>query len=204
MTTLWLIRHGETDWNLQGRFQGVSDQPLNQNGETQARSLAGRLDKMRFDAMYCSDLIRVQRTAELALNGNIDNLRLDARLQEFNFGRWEGLTWDGIREQDPAGLKQWINDREKNPHGGERISDMVNRLDNFLADLREKHSDDDHILIFAHGGALAVMICILMENDPERWWQYRFLNCALNEVLLLPHGTVLARLNDTRHLPDSD
>ena len=67
MTTLWLIRHGETDWNVQQRFQGISEQSLNANGETQASCLAPRLTEMSFDAIYSSDLKRVQQTARFAL-----------------------------------------------------------------------------------------------------------------------------------------
>jgi len=204
MTTLWLVRHGETNWNVEHRFQGSSDQPLNQNGESQATALSNRLDKMSFDAMYCSDLIRVQRTAELALNGNIDRLVLDARLQEFNFGKWEGLSWKEARELDSVAFDEWASDRENNPHGGERISDMVTRLDSFLSDLQEKHDKDEQILIFAHGGTLGSLLCLLLGNDPKHWWHYRFLNCSLSQVELLNRGAVLVRLNDTGHFPDSD
>lgn len=204
MTTLWLVRHGETNWNVEQRFQGISDQPLNQTGEKQAASLAPRLEKMAFDAIYSSDLIRVQRTAELALNGNNEAVVLDARLREFDFGEWEGLSWSEAREKHPEDFELWVNDREQNPHGGERISDLVTRIDSFLKELQARYNKEEHILIFAHGGTLAVLVCHLLGNDPERWWQYRFGNCSLNEVALLNRGAILTRLNDRSHIADSD
>ncbi len=204
MSTLWLVRHGETNWNVEGRFQGSSDQPLNERGEQQAASLASHLENMTFAGIYCSDLIRVQRTAELALNGNNESVVLDARLQEFDFGSWEGLNWEEIKKTSADDLELWVEDREQNPHGGERLSDVVGRVSAFLEEVRSAFGKDEHVLIFAHGGTLAVLICILLGNDPNRWWQYRFSNCALSEVLLVKNGAILARLNDQSHLADMD
>lgn len=204
MTTLWLVRHGETNWNVEQRFQGISDQPLNQRGEKQASSLAPRLEKMSFDGIYSSDLIRVQRTAELALNGNKDSLVLDARLREFDFGEWEGLSWAEAREKHSEDFELWVNDREQNPHGGERISDLVIRVNSFLEEIKAQYGKDDNVLIFAHGGTLGVVVCHLLGNDPNHWWRYRFSNCSLTEIMLPKRGAILARLNDRSHLPDSD
>ncbi|MGB7341183.1 MAG: histidine phosphatase family protein [Phototrophicaceae bacterium] len=201
MTTLWLIRHGQTDWNTEQRFQGTSDQPLNATGETQAASLAPRLQAMHFDGIYCSDLIRVKRTADLALAGNTDTVTYDARLQEFNFGAWEGMSWDEARQHNAVEFAKWVDDRNYNPHGGETIDDMVQRLDAFLVDIDDKHAPDEHLLLFAHGGTLATLVCMLLGTDPKKWWQYRFLNCTLNEVIRIKRGAILARLNDMTHLP---
>lgn len=204
MTTLWLIRHGETDWNIQLRFQGISDRPLNQTGKKQATSLVPRLTGMSFDAIYCSDLKRVQQTAGFALDDAIDSMILDARLREFDFGAWEGKKWDDISEKYPDEYQSWQQDRENIPHGGERLSEVTARIQSFLDELRQKHNDDAHILIFAHGGSLGVLMSLLMGNDPNRWWQYRLFNCTLNEMLIFNRGAVLTRLNDDIHLPDDE
>ena len=199
MTALWLVRHGETDWNVEQRFQGSSDQPLNATGEAQAQSLASRLITMTFDGIYSSDLIRVQRTAELALNGDTESISFDERLRELYFGTWEGLTWQEAREQFPAEFELWAGDREQNPHGGERMSDVVSRITAFLDDIQSKHGKDDNVLIFAHGGVLGTLVCLLLGNDPTKWWQYRFLNCTLSQVIIVNRGAVLATLNDDAH-----
>lgn len=201
MTTLWLVRHGETDWNVERRFQGKTDTALNKNGEAQARCLAPRLAEMPFDAAYSSDLRRVTRTADLALSeSNGLTLQTDVRLRELDFGTWEGLTWDDIREQHPEDFALWVDDREQNPHGGERISEVVARVRVFIDELRAEHGKGEQVLIFAHGGTLAVLICLLLGNDPKLWWQYRFMNCSLSEIMLVSRGAVLSRLNDTSHL----
>ncbi|MEO0596147.1 MAG: histidine phosphatase family protein [Chloroflexota bacterium] len=200
MTTLWLVRHGETDWNVQRRFQGTSDQPLNTNGEAQASSLAPRLAEMTFDAIYASDLIRVQRTAELALSQRSGmTIRNDRRLRELFFGTWEGMTIEDIRETFPDEYALWSEDGEQNVHGGERTSDAVARLNAFIADIRDQYDKGDQILIFAHGGTLAILTCILLGTDPDQWWKYRFKNCSLSELIIVSRGTVLSRLNDMAH-----
>lgn len=199
MTTLWLIRHGETDWNVEQRFQGTSDQVLNAHGEAQASSLAPRLAEMSFDAIYASDLKRVQQTAKFALNGNSESLISDSRLREFDFGTWEGLTWREAREQFPDDFALWADDREQNPHGGERVSQVLSRVQSFLDGISSQYEKDEQILIFSHGGTLAVLLSLLLGADANKWWQYRFLNCTLNEVILVNRGAILARLNDSSH-----
>lgn len=199
MPTWWLIRHGETDYNLNGRFQGSSDIPLNATGMKQAASLASRLKDMKFDAIYASDLGRVQQTADLALDGQIGSLVLDARLRELDFGVWEGLSWDEIREQYPEEFAIWFKDNEQNLHGGERVSDVVLRVKVFMDELREQYQAEEQILIFAHGGTLGIMLAIFFDSNPARWWQFRIHNCSLNEVILFNRGVVLNRLNDNQH-----
>ena len=90
MTTLLLVRHGETDWNRDGRWQGQSDTPLNELGRRQARELAEQLDGV--DVVYSSDLARARETAEILAERAGVEVRLDPRLRERGFGAWEGLT----------------------------------------------------------------------------------------------------------------
>lgn len=200
MTTWWLIRHGETDFNLNGRFQGSIDELLNETGQTQAASLIPRLKEMNFDAIYASDLTRVKQTAHFALNGESDSIAYDARLREMDFGKWEGLKWEEIREQYPEEFAIWTQDREQNPHGGERVSDIAQRVSAFMDELREQYQDEEQILIFAHGGTIAIILTLLFEIDTSKWWQFRLQNCSLNEVIFFKHGFVLNRLNDNQHI----
>jgi len=198
---LWLIRHGETDWNVQRRFQGSSEEPLNENGQKQAKSLAPRLQNMHFDAIYASDLIRVRQTAELALDSRSNQVQFDARLREVDFGNWEGLQWEEIRTRYPDDFARWIADRNENPHGGDTLSDVVERVKNFLQDIRQQHNEDATILLFAHGGSLAILISLLLGTNPLRWWQFHLQNCTLNHLYLYSETNVLSRFNDDHHLP---
>ena len=204
MTTLWLIRHGETDWNLNKRLQGNMDEPLNATGIQQASCLAARLASMNFDAIYASDLQRVQQTAKHALNGDMNRVQSDTRLREIGYGRWEGLTWDEIKTQHSADYQLWNANRNETPHGGEKLVDVAARIASFLQDIREHHVNDEQILIFAHGGSIAILLSSLIGLDPSQWWQFSLKNCALSEVRLSSRGAVLLRLNDDRHLPSND
>ena len=98
MTKLLLVRHGETDWNRHGRWQGGSDTQLNDLGREQARALAEELDG-EIDVLYSSDLARARETAEIVAAKLGLEVRLDPRLRERGFGSWEGLTTIEIEER---------------------------------------------------------------------------------------------------------
>ena len=92
MTTLLLVRHGETDWNAEGRLQGHTDRPLNDFGRRQAQRLADELAAEEFDAIYASDLARARETAEIVAEHLRLGVLLDPDLREKDWGTWEGLT----------------------------------------------------------------------------------------------------------------
>ena len=91
MTTLYLIRHGETPWNVEGRYQGQLDPPLNENGRRQAQTTAAQLALMGFEAIYSSDLARAQQTAKALVEKTSLPLQLDPRLREIDQGEWQGI-----------------------------------------------------------------------------------------------------------------
>ena len=103
MTTILLVRHGETDWNLERRWQGHIDRPLNDVGRAQARALADRLDSEPFAAVYSSDLARARETAEIVAAAHGLPVHLDPRLREADVGEWSGLTADEIERRYPEG-----------------------------------------------------------------------------------------------------
>ena len=129
---LYLIRHGETDWNREGRLQGRRDIPLNPTGRRQAAELARRLaaavppSALKTLEFVASPLVRARETMELlreTLGMPAEGYAVDARLAELSFGRWEGLTWPEIRAADPAGAT--ARDRSTwtyTPPGGERAT----------------------------------------------------------------------------------
>jgi broad specificity phosphatase PhoE len=92
MTTLLLVRHGETDWNASGRLQGYTDRPLNARGRAQAKALADQLAGEEIAAVYASDLARARETAEIVGERLGLTVVIDADLREKNWGTWEGLT----------------------------------------------------------------------------------------------------------------
>ena len=202
---LLLIRHGQTNWNLEQRFQGQSDIPLNETGRKQAAALADRLSAKQFDAIYSSDLQRAAETAAIILqmSGFNPDLHPDSRLREVNFGDWEGLTYDEIRAKHPDPLAAWEADIFKNaPPNGETLEGLAVRVQSMLDELREKH-EDQNILIVAHGGVLQTLICLAFKLPPTMYWQFHLSTASLSELAFYPAGAILNSLNDTSHLPKS-
>lgn len=196
MLELWLIRHGETDYNAQGRWQGQTDTPLNALGERQAKALALRLKDVAFDAVYSSDLSRALRTAALALPHH--TVIADPRLRELHFGRWEGLVWHQIPEHERADLENW----RSNPAGfmppeGEHFSDMLARIAAWRADLPAQ----GRLAVVTHGGTLrALFFHLLGLPNSERRWGLALDNCSISRVQISSRTTTILAINDTSHL----
>ncbi len=105
VTRILLIRHGQTDWNLQGRYQGHSDIDINSEGRRQARKLSTRLQGEKLDAVYSSDRVRAINTAKIIFKEH--NVRAEAGLREICFGVFEGLTHDEILKMYPDTYSKW-------------------------------------------------------------------------------------------------
>jgi broad specificity phosphatase PhoE len=138
MTTLLLVRHGETDWNAEGRLQGHTDRPLNEYGRRQARELADRLALEEIAAIYASDLARAQETAEIVGTRLGLPVVVDPDLREKNWGSWEGLTSEERLTVEFEG--------ESTEQHRERILRSVRRI-------VERHPDQ-RIVVVTHGGSL--------------------------------------------------
>ncbi len=146
MTTLLLARHGETDWNVEGRWQGWADAPLNDNGRAQARELAEQLRSTPFDAVYSSDLKRAHETAEIVAAPHDVPVIADAGLREIDVGSWSGLTRAELQEQFPDGTRP---DGETREQHSARVHEAVERI--ARANLGRR------ILIVTHGGTMRAL-----------------------------------------------
>lgn len=159
MTRFCLIRHGQTDWNLEGRYQGQSDVGLNEAGRAQARSLARQLQGQSFAAIYSSDLKRAKETAEIIAALHHLPVTVEPRLREINQGEWEGQLVDAIkaryaelwrqRNVDPASVR---------PPGGETVGEVAKRMYAALDHIARLHPNAA-VLIASHGLALATVLC---------------------------------------------
>ena len=110
MVDIYLARHGQTDWNKQDRFQGQHDVPLNSLGVRQAEALRDRLVGLDFSLIYSSDLDRALDTARIIARDQQAEIIRDQRLREMNFGAWEGMTYEKIKEEYAQELHAWEND----------------------------------------------------------------------------------------------
>lgn len=159
MTRLCLVRHGQTDWNLEGRYQGQSDVGLNENGLEQARDLAKQLAKETFAAFYASDLSRARVTAEVIAAEHGMPVLVDERLREINQGEWEGLLVQVIRDRyDDLWQSRKIDPAGWRPPGGETVAEVAKRTWAALDDIAARYPDG-RVLVASHGLTIATIIC---------------------------------------------
>ena len=146
MTTILLARHGETDWNREGRFQGWADPALNAAGREQARRLAEQLRDTPFDAVYSSDLRRAHETAQIVAAPHRVPVVTDPGLREIDVGSWSGLTRAEIEERFPGAEH----------HDGESRADHLARVLSTVERIARAHLGE-RILIVSHGGSLRAL-----------------------------------------------
>jgi broad specificity phosphatase PhoE len=146
MTTLLLARHGETDWNREGRWQGWADPPLNDTGRAQARELGEQLRSTPFDAVYSSDLARAHETAEIVAAPHGLPVVADPGLREIDVGSWSGLTRAELEQRFPDGERP---DGETRDQHSARVHAAVERIARANLGCR--------ILIVTHGGTIRAL-----------------------------------------------
>jgi len=197
---LLLVRHGDTELNSRERYWGHSDVKLGAAGLKQAEKLRDRLAAEKIDAIYSSDLERASLTARIIASKHQLDVITCAELQEINFGRAEGLTFDEIIRLFPALTELWTSwSRRLKFPDGEGVDELDCRVSKFLGRL-EKHAPDEVILIVAHAGPLRLLVCHLLGIEPQHWREIRLKLASLSIVETSPQGTVLSLFNDVSHL----
>ena len=168
MTELWLIRHGQTDWNLEGRFIGQTDLPMNPTGFAQVEELAAGLDGRCFSAVYSSDLLRARQTAGILSRRLSLPVHYDPRLREISQGDWEGEVFEKITERYPQVITALQTDPlHARPPGGETLAELDARLRAALDDIAASHPNE-RVLVVSHGLALAVVLAHVRGLPLER------------------------------------
>lgn len=203
MTRFYLIRHGETEWNVSGRWQGHTDIPLNEIGHEQAALLADRLwhEDNEFVALYSSDLQRAWETARI-VGAPFELKPLAVRdLREIDMGEWSGLTRAEIVRLDPATLER-LDAGEDLPRGGaERLTDLYYRASAALERIAATHSSGN-VLISTHGGTVRALIEHARTNGHAQWpWPYVSIgNTALSIIEHTANGWKIELVNNMAHL----
>jgi probable phosphoglycerate mutase len=165
VTQLLLVRHGETDWNAAGRWQGHSDTPLNDEGRRQALALAATLEDV--DVVYASDLARARETAEIVGERLELPVRLDARLRERGFGAWEGLTTAEVERRFPDDHRRWRAGDGFGAADAEPFEAFAARIHAVLEHVLGKHADQT-VLLVSHGGSIRVIHALACGLDYVR------------------------------------
>lgn len=172
MTRLVLIRHGETDWNREGRYTGQSDIPINDVGLAQARRLAENLRKESLDGLYSSDLARASMTARVVSEATGVEVQQDRRLREIDQGDWEGLPFSEIRHRYHGLLEQRKKDPlSVAPPGGETVGELRARVLDALEDVLRAYPLGI-VAIVSHGLPLAIIKTHFQGLPIEAIWDH--------------------------------
>lgn len=181
MLRLLVVRHGETDWNAQRRYQGQSDVPLSEAGRSQARRLVERLARESLDAVYASDLRRAVETAQILLAGRGTRIIHEPRLREMKFGVLEGLTFEDAYARYPSEIDAWLKDYNTPPPGAEDLDSFAGRVRSLLEDLQAKH-EGQTVLLVAHGGPLCELARLAFDMSHVYRWSFLMDNASLGEL----------------------
>jgi len=171
---LYLIRHGETDWNKENRLQGNIDIQLNEEGLRMARETAERFSDIHFDKIFSSPLNRAYTTAKIICENQVDLIQKDDRLREISFGSGEGCYYsDWIKSDSP--FKYFFSydktDLYVPPMGGESLNELYLRTTNFIQKEVEPFAESDkRFFIVAHGALLSSITCYLDKRDISHFW----------------------------------
>ncbi len=201
-----LVRHGETNWNREGRYQGRTDIPLSSDGEAQVRALGQRLAHLAIDIAIASPLSRAKATAQAILAGRDTPLELDEGLLEISHGQWEGKLASDIELSHAEMFGTWRSRPERHVPAGpeaETLGDVEDRawpvLVRAIARL-ESLGPDATALIAAHDAVNRVLLCRVLGLPLSRVWMFRQAPATLN-VMSGPSlaELQLVRLNDSEH-----
>jgi alpha-ribazole phosphatase len=204
---LILIRHGESDGNVQRKFSGFQDVDLTEKGIWQAKRLAQRLEEVSVDTIYCSDLKRARHTAEIIFGDRGKDIVTNSKFREINFGVWEGYTFEEVKSKFGYGdefnhLMENIKPEAAIPQG-ESLVDLNNRVMTELNRILEEHKradKDKTIGLVCHGGTIRVILCNVLNIELKYMWNIEQYSTALNMIDYYDHKAFVALINDTSHL----
>jgi broad specificity phosphatase PhoE len=200
---VYLVRHGETDWNKDGRIQGRKEVDLNLFGLKQAHLCGKRLKNIPFDCAYSSPQSRAYQTAELIVNHHDIGLRGHKSLEEIDLGSWEGLTWSQVKRQHKGIVDDFSKDRQTAKlHGGESYEAVTRRAMDFLNGLERLHYQ--HVLVVSHAGVLKMMLSDILGLPHHKRSNFHISNTGIS---IIEKESTTSRwrvltLNDTAHLEE--
>lgn len=185
---LYLLRHGETEWNKSHRFQGRIDVPLNEFGRELACITREKWPIVPFGRVFCSPLSRAYETAQIVLEGRPEQeiIELDDRIIEFGFGGCEGSDIDEAASNPDHPIYNLLHHPEKYvpPTGAESFDELIGRASAFLEDkiLPLEQEGIDNVLIVAHGAIIRGFVCAMGLKEVKDFWAVRYLNCCLTKI----------------------
>ncbi|HXJ76547.1 MAG TPA: histidine phosphatase family protein [Candidatus Dormibacteraeota bacterium] len=202
-TRLIILRHGETTWNREGRFQGHLDSPLTPAGLEQAHALARRLTDCAFTALYSSDLGRAEATARIIAEATGQTVRLDCRLRERNLGVLQGLLLQEAREKFPDAYALFKHGGvDEIVPGGESTRQRCDSIMACVSDLAKRHRGEQ-IVVVTHGGSLSCLIRYVLGIELDAPRRFSRPNASWNVFVHRAGHWFLETWGDTSHLREA-
>ena len=205
-TEVFMVRHGQTDSNVDGLLHGATDVPLNGIGLRQAQLVASRIEQLeRLHSLHSSPLQRALTTAQAISSRTGLTPRLHHGLSEMNFGQVEGLTVAEMSEQFPELAVRFLDysDLEARFPGGESRREFHDRV-RIALDRIVTTNAGQRLVVVAHGGVIASLIAQVLGEDPNDWRRYTIDNCSVTHLEFATSGAIAHLLNDVVHLEQID
>lgn len=195
LTTLYLIRHGETDENKNGIVIGSTDAPLNDTGRLQAALLRDRINALEVNVLYSSPLSRAVDTATI-LFGTKAPIVTDSSLQEFHFGDWENKQFSDISKEYPELWQHWVNDWENTEiPGGESFRAFEGRVVGVIQEILANCAGQ-RIAVVSHGGCIRTLMAHFFSSSvAQGYWQFKVDNASLCAIEFMDQLPILTRFN---------
>ena len=199
MTRIILARHGETEWNVEEIFRGRIDIELNETGIKQAELLAEYLSHVKIDAIYSSPLQRALKTAEAIAHYHDLNVEIAPGLIDFDYGEWQGLAHQEVRNKYKELYAEWINspDQVRIPTG-ESLSDVRERAMGVVSDIIAKY--EGIVVLVSHRVVNKVLICALLGLDNSHFWNIKQDTCGITTFIYEDGRYILTEHNNTSYL----
>ncbi len=201
--TLFIVRHGETEWNKNRKYQGQEDVDLNKTGKIQAGLSAQALDDVDIDAVCSSDLSRALDTARQIADLHQLDVRQFSNLREIDFGNWEGKTYEKIIEQEKERFQEWLNNPGKtSPPAGENMDEFQQRVCKAFEKIL--NISGQKIAVVAHGGTIRVYIQHVLGIPLHNYARLHFDNAGISKIKFFQESPVVTQVNSIGHLNRSD
>ncbi len=199
MKRIFLVRHGETDWNREGRFQGQMDIPMNRTGLGQARAVAETLKDVSLDRIVASPLARTRETARPLEELTGLPVEMNGGLVEISHGLWEGRTAGEVEAEWPGMLAAWHGHPELvTMPGGESLADVQKRA--WPAFLRTVEEEGESVVVVSHDAVLKVILCRIFDSPLSSFWRFQLANGSITLLELGRNGWRVPLVGEAGHL----
>jgi 2,3-bisphosphoglycerate-dependent phosphoglycerate mutase/probable phosphoglycerate mutase len=195
-TSIWLVRHGQTELNKARRYQGATDSPLTPYGIRQAEALAQRLRRIPFKLAIASPTTRARLTAETILSDREAPLLEDPRWAETNHGRWEGLTYREVRARFPEeAVARFADMLHGRPSGGDSLAEVALRVSQAWATLLQQNPGG-RVLLVSHATPIQLILCAISGMAPTLHWRWRIDLGSVTAIDVYGGGAIVRMVNE--------